>query len=402
MITADQEKRTRVAVLFGGRSVEHEISVITALELIEALDVTRYDPVPVYIDIHGRWFSGRALLQREFYRRLPGALKEVREVTLPPHPGGPGLLPKRRDGGYASPREAIPVDVFVPAFHGQFGEDGCMQGLLELADVAYTGCDVLASAVAMNKYLCKSVLSAHGIPVLPSIVLQKEELRAGIAALRARVLATPGLEHYPLFVKPCNLGSSIGVGVARDDASLDAAIAKVFKYDLEVIIEPCVSQLMEINVSVREDDPPIASVVEIPVSQSGVLTYEDKYLRGGGGKKGKGGGARGMASLVRVVNPTDLDPKLRADAIEYALRSFAILGCGGISRFDFIVNLETGQLYFNELNPFPGSLAYYLWAKSDPARLYTENLTHMIERARTRKLRSVGLTRDMGFKALFR
>ena len=401
-MTADQEKRTRVAVLFGGRSVEHEISVITALELIEALDVTKYEPVPVYIDIRGRWFSGRALLQRDFYKRLPGALNEVREVTLPPHPGGPGLIPKRRDGGFCPPREAIPVDVFIPAFHGQYGEDGCIQGLLELADVAYTGCDVLASAVAMNKYLCKSVLSAHGIPVLPSIVVQKEDIVGGVAALRARVLATAGLEKYPLFVKPCNLGSSIGVGVGRDDESLDAAIAKVFKYDLEAIIEPCVTSIMEINVSVREDDVPVASVVEIPVSQSGVLTYEDKYLRGGGGKKGKVGGARGMASLVRVVNPSDLDPALRRDAIDYARRSFAILGCGGIARFDFIVNLETGSLYFNELNPFPGSLAYYLWTKSEPARLYTENLTHIIERARTRKLRSLGLMRDMGFKALFR
>lgn len=394
-----RKTKTRVAVLFGGRSVEHEISVITALEIIDAMDVVLFEPIPVYIDSRGRWFTGQALRERDLYKKLPSALNQLVEVTLLPIPGVRGLVPRLRSGNWASERDRIPIDVVIPAFHGQFGEDGCMQGLLELAELAYVGCDVLASSVAMHKYLCKSVLRAHGIPVLPAVVVEKSELRADLDGVHKRIVGTPGLDRFPLFVKPCNLGSSIGVSRAHNRAELEAALAKVFKYDLEAIVEPCVTELMEINVSVCEDSPTRLSVVEIPVSQTGVLTYEDKYLRGGGGKKG--GGSRGMASLVRVVDPPDLDPSYKEQVQLHARTAFEVLGCAGVVRFDFMVDTSSGELYFNELNPFPGSLAYYLWAKSLPPRLYTETITHMIVRAESRRAQTMSLARDMGFRALF-
>ena len=392
--------KTRVAVIFGGRSVEHEISVITALEIVDAMDVVRFEPIPVYIDARGRWFTGQALRNRQFYKRLPGALSELVEVSILPIPGVRGLIPRLRSGNWATERDKIPIDVVFPAFHGQFGEDGCIQGLLEMAELPYVGCDVLAASVAMHKYACKTILRDHGVPVLPGVVVGKEQFRTDLEGAHAKITATEGLDKFPLFVKPCNLGSSIGVGRAYDKLELEAALAKVFKYDLEAIIEPCITDLMEINISVCEDHPTRLSVTEIPVSQTGVLTYEDKYLRGGKGKKGSGG-ARGMASLVRTVDPQDLDPRYKEQVRDYARRAYEALGCGGVVRFDFMVDTSNGNLYFNELNPFPGSLAYYLWAKSHPPRLYTETISHIIERAEERRMQTLGLQRDMGFKALF-
>ncbi len=395
--------RTRVAVLFGGRSVEHEISVITALEIISALDVVKYEPVPVYISITGKWFTGTELLNRDFYKRLPGSTREVAEVALMPIPGMGGMTvisaPQKSD---LSVGDKVPVDVYFPAFHGQFGEDGCIQGLFEMASVPYVGCGVLASSVSMNKMFCKVVLKDRGIPVLPAVVVHKDELRAGIRKVCDRVLENPAMKKFPLFVKPCSLGSSIGVSRVMAPEDLGAALMKVFRFDLEAIVEPCVTQLVEINVSVRDGDEPVASVVEIPNSQSGVLTYEDKYLRGGGGKKGRPSQVQGMASLVRVVDPQELDPEVKKRVIDLAKLAFRTLGCRGLVRFDWMLDGADGQLYFNELNPFPGSLAYYLWDKSSPRRLYTENLSDMIAQSQRLFLEKEGLVKEMGFKALYR
>lgn len=401
--------KIRVAVLFGGRSTEHEISIITGLEIISAFDTTRYSPLPVYIDQRGRWFSGEQLLRKDFYRGLPGCLDDLKEVALLPRPGTGGLTVLGNKKGLSSlfsKEELIPVDVFVPAFHGQFGEDGCIQGLFEMADVVYTGCNVLASSIAMNKYLCKSILNRHGIPVLPAVVVKKHSTQKNLEKVRADIRSTRGLEEFPLFIKPLNLGSSVGVAKAETEEELDAALANAFQYDTEVIIEPCIANKMEINVSVRECPDPVASVVELPVASGDVLSYEDKYLRGGGGKKGKASGstpgAMGMASLTRVVDPQDLDPKHKNGVINYALDAYRVLSCSGVVRFDFMVDLVTESLYFNELNPLPGSLAHYLWDKSTPRVLYPELLHDMVQSAFRKREEVAGLKRDFGFKALFR
>ena len=407
------ELRKNVAVLFGGRSVEHEISVITGIEVLNAIDVSRYNPIPVYVDIRGRWFTGQELLDKSMYRNLPQALDALKEVTLLPRPGTGGLtvLPGKSKGAFGlfagSKEEVLPIDVFMPIFHGQYGEDGCIQGLFELADVVYTGCNVLASAVAMNKYICKAVVLQHGVPVLPSIVIHKNDAQRDLSAVRKKILNTAGLSQFPLFLKPVNLGSSIGVGKAADEASLTAALAKVFEFDTECIVEPCITNMMEINVSVLENgSDAAASVVEVPVASKETLTYEDKYMRGGKGSKGskgKGGGpqrVQGMAGLTRVIDPEDLDLTLKQKVREYALSVYRTLGCAGSGRFDFILNLDDGQVYFNELNPLPGSMAHYLWAKSSPSVLYTELLQRLIEGAIGRKELSAGLQRNLGFRAL--
>ena len=389
--------RLRVAVLFGGRSVEHEISVISALQLMLAVDPAKFDLIPVYITPNGSWYIGAALLERSFYAKALENLAQLEEVTLLPKPGVGGLT-RLGARGLSS---VIEVDLFLPAFHGQYGEDGCIQGLFEMALVPYTGSDLPSSAITMNKYLCKMYLSAHGIPVLPASIVHRNEAQADIKQVVSGLLSQDKLKHFPLFIKPCNLGSSIGVSRVNDATELAAALAKVFRYDTQALVEPCVSKIMEINVSVRAqlgiESGIEASVVEIPVSESGTLSYEEKYLRDGGKKSGR---SQGMASLTRVIDPADLDSELRNQVIELAKRSFSLLGCSGVARLDFIVDLATNKLYFNELNAFPGSCAFYLWARSKPRVLYTQLIEDMINAALGRFATNAALDRDIGLRAL--
>jgi D-alanine-D-alanine ligase len=394
--------RRRIAVLFGGRSVEHEISVISALQLILAIDPAKFDVVPVYIAPNGSWYTGSELLNRAFYRSVPSALRDLQEVTLLPKPGVNGLLKIGSSRGFArdlfsASSDIIPIDVFLPVFHGQYGEDGCIQGVFEMANVPYTGSDFTSSAITMNKYLCKRYLDVHGIPVLPALIVRRDEARSDLAAITQWVVAQEGFSQFPLFVKPCNLGSSIGVSRVKDISELPGALAKVFRYDTIALIEPCVSDIMEINVSIREAETIEASVVEIPVSTSGVLSYEEKYLRPGGKKSGP---SQGMASLTRIIDPQDLDKEIKERVIELGKRSFELLGCSGVARLDFILDLSKGALYFNELNAFPGSCAFYLWARSHPRVLYTQLIEDMIATAlRAYEVKS-SLDRDIGLKAL--
>ena len=389
--------RLRVAVLFGGRSVEHEISVISALQLMLAVDPAKFDLIPVYITPNGSWYIGAALLERSFYAKALENLAQLEEVTLLPKPGVGGLT-RLGARGLSS---VIEVDLFLPAFHGQYGEDGCIQGLFEMAQVPYTGSDLPSSAITMNKYLCKMYLSAHGIPVLPASIVHRNEAQADIKQVVSGLLSQDKFKHFPLFIKPCNLGSSIGVSRVNDATELAAALAKVFRYDTQALVEPCVSKIMEINVSVRAqlgiESGIEASVVEIPVSESGTLSYEEKYLRDGGKKSGR---SQGMASLTRVIDPADLDSELRNQVIELAKRSFSLLGCSGVARLDFIVDLAKNKLYFNELNAFPGSCAFYLWARSKPRVLYTQLIEDMINAALGRFATNAALDRDIGLRAL--
>lgn len=402
-------KRKRVAVMFGGRSVEHEISIITGLQLIKAIDVVQYEPLAVYIAPSGRWYAGDALLDKNFYKNMPASLATADEVTLLPFPGTGGLtVLKSRSGSRLNvinsvEENVLPVDLYLVAFHGTFGEDGCIQGLLELADAAYAGCGVLPAALGMSKYHCKKILESHGIPVLPGELVLRESIETSmgkdLVKIRQHLIKAEGLERFPLFVKPCNLGSSIGVARVNDENELDAALIQAFRYDSAAIVEPCLDQKMEINVSVMDDLEPFASVVEIPVSSSGEeLTYEDKYMRGGGKK----GGGQGMAALTRVIDPEDLDEKIKNQARDLAVRSFKALGCSGVARIDFMMDLKGNRLYFNEINTLPGSLSFYLWMNSKPPIFFTELLTRMLERAEARTNRKKALSRAIGFKALFK
>ena len=377
--------KENIAVMYGGRSAEHEISVITALQAVRALDPARYTAIPIYLALNGKWYTGSRLFDRSAYKNMPAMLSQAQEITLLPDPtiGGFSRLPDL---------ETLPIDVCLMAFHGQYGEDGCLQGLLELADLPYTGCGVLASSLTMDKAQAKARIKGKGVPVLPGVLVTKEEAILNLAGAKERILQKL---QFPLFVKPNHLGSSIGISSADDMASLDAALAKVFQYDSAALVEPQVKRLMELNVAILDGDPPITSAIEMPVASSGALSFEDKYLRGG--SKTSGGNSAGMAGLTRVIDPPDLDPGVKKRVIAHALTAFKALGCSGVCRLDFSFDIDTGILYFNELNPIPGSLSYYLW---DTTLLYTELLNRLLERAKARKAMQRSLKRELGFRAL--
>ena len=221
--------KKNVAVFFGGRSCEHEISIITGLQLIEYLDTNKFNIIPVYIARDGRWYSGQELLNRAIYKDFENKKKVLNEVTLYPYLGQKGLTVTKKACFFGE--KIIPVDIYFPAFHGEFGEDGCIQGLFELAGVPYVGSGVLPSAIAMSKNTAKTVVSQYGIPVLPSITINKELIeKEGIEATKKEIFANNTLK-YPVFIKPNNLGSSIGVSKATNDEELLIALTKVFKRD---------------------------------------------------------------------------------------------------------------------------------------------------------------------------
>ncbi len=391
-----KKEKIRLAVLFGGRSVEHEISIITGLQAMQAMDPEKYSIIPIYIAPTGKWFTGKPLYNRPFYRTFDASHPEIQEVTLLPKPDVQGLLVCKNG---IPTQEKIAIDACFLGFHGQQGEDGCIQGLLEMTDIPYTGCGVPAAAVSMNKFLCKAIVKAAGVPVLPGIKVSKEDAMQSLAAVCRQIQSTPGLENFPLFVKPCSLGSSVGVSPALDLYALHGALAKVFQYDDYAIVEPFIQNLLEVNISILDGTPVKASVTEIPLTsrETGALSYDDKYMRGGN-KLAKP--SQGMASLARIINPDHLPLTVKAAITQYALDAFKAIGCSGQARLDFMIDTSKDQIYFNEINPIPGSLAFYLWDRLDPPLLYTQSIDQMIARAFEKKAMKLSLKDHIGFRAL--
>lgn len=369
--------KRRVAVLFGGRSTEHEISVITALQVMDAFDSTRYEVMPVYVAEDGEWYTGEALRGREFYIPDEAAKKSLTRVRLEANRGGELEEADPPSGWFGSKAPAkFPVDVYFPAFHGAYGEDGCVQGLLEWIGAPYAGSPPMACALGMNKHACKSYLRSFDIPVLPDVLLD----RSGWNAEEAHVTAQRVLDQMdpPVMVKPCNLGSSIGASAAHDLEQLMVSLAGAFAFDRQVMAEPLLEDMYEVNISVLAGSPPRVSAHERPKRESELLTFEQKYLKG---NKKIGLQSMGMASLDRDINPAGVPAEIVQQIRSYAIDAFQALGCGGLVRFDFMVDRAANAIYFNEVNPLPGSLSHYLWEKASPPLPFTELLTTLVEMA---------------------
>jgi D-alanine-D-alanine ligase len=378
-----------VAVLFGGRSLEHDVSIVSGLQVVHALDPDRCDIVPVYIDQLLRWWIGDDLWHTDSFKGGGPDRSRLTEVSLAPGFGVSSLMAVNARLAGSKP---LHVDVFLPILHGTYGEDGSVQGLLELAGCAYVGCGVSASALGMNKRLSK-VLAAHAsVPIVPWVSCDRAVLERGSAWMHELPGQVERAFGWPAIVKPCNLGSSAGVSIAAVPKDLIAAVLRVFEYDVEALIEPFIKNRLELNVAVAGLDQPVASVSEMPVtSQSGLLTFSDKYKRQG---RKSVGTSEGMAGALRVLDPKDLPESLRHDAQRYATTVFAALGCEGISRIDFLIDADDGSLYFNEINTLPGSLAFYLWSAAPHYWTITELLNRLIERAERLQARKRGLQRQ--------
>lgn len=371
--------KTKVAVMFGGKSVEHEVSIISAIQAMGSMDREKYEILPVYISKDNEMYMGDAVGNIEEYQHMDALIAKSQRVILINSSGRPCFIPYpcKRFGKV----QEIEADLAFPIVHGTNEEDGTLQGYLKTVGIPFVGCDVTASAVGMDKYITKAILKDNGIPVLPCIPFTVKDYR-DVDAMVSSVEERLG---YPVIIKPVNLGSSVGISVAKDRKQLIKSIDDAFLYAGKIIVEHAILNLREVNCSVLGDEQEaIPSECEEPMHSEDILSYEDKYL-----SNSKGGASKGMASVSRKI-PADISEEMRSEVREMAVKSFQALGCNGVARMDFMIDADTGKLYFNEINTIPGSLAFYLW---EPVGIpYSQLLDRMIQLAQKRAREEKGLT----------
>lgn len=383
--------KIRVGVFFGGQSVEHEVSIISALQAIENMDKEKYDVVPVYITKDNRMYTGDALLDVKAFKNVKEVLSKSKRVLLVNNGKCVDLIhyPAKIFGNNV----AASIDVAFPIVHGTNVEDGTLQGYLKMLNIPYVGCDVTSSVLGMDKYAMKTVLKDNDIPVLDGYCFNSKEYMQN----SEKVIA--GIEEkmdYPVIVKPVNLGSSVGIKIAKDRDGLKEALENAFMFAITVIVEKAITNLKEINCAVLGDyEKARASECEEPVKKDEILSFGDKYLSQGGSKgaKSAGGEASGMASLSRKL-PAEISDEVRSEIRDMAVKTFKVLGCSGVSRIDFMMDMDTNKVYVNEINTIPGSLSFYLWTPLGVE--YKQLLSEMIELAfkREREQAEVSYTFD--------
>ncbi len=371
--------KTRIALLFGGRSVEHEVSVISGIQAYMSIDRDRYDVTPVYMTKESDFYVGEDIGDIKSYRDIPALLKKSRRV----------ILVRDNEGVYFTQYPApklgraykLPVDLIFPVVHGTNVEDGALQGYFKTLGVPFVGCDVCASAIGMDKYIMKTVLKDNDVPVLDGTVYTLSDYE-DMDSLVERI---EGRYGYPVIIKPVNLGSSVGISVAHDKDELIDSIDDAYRYASVILAEHAISNLREINCAVLGDENHAeASECEEPMHTEDILSYEDKYVSGA-----KGGKSQGMASVTRKI-PADISNELRERIRDTAVRAFKALRCNGVARIDFMIDNDNGELYFNEINTIPGSLAFYLWEPL--GKPYKQLITDMIELALKRARQDSALT----------
>lgn len=343
--------KTNVAVFFGGRSVEHEISVISALQAIYAFNKEKYNIIPVYISKQGRWYTGDNLLDIRNYRDLKKVVEDAEEVFMRPEFGDYNLY--KANTGIFSKKNPVVAELHValPVLHGTNGEDGIFEGVLETIGIPFAGCDTMSSANGMDKITMKMILRESGIPVVDYVWFTDHQWQREKDRIISEVEVKLG---YPVIVKPANLGSSVGIGKASDRAGLIEKINNAEKFSQRIIVEHMIEQLKEINCSVLGDaDDHQSSVCEEPIKTGDFLSYEDKYM---GGSKTTAGM---QASDKRI--PADLPESVSEEIRRMAGETFRVLSCHGVSRVDVMIDEKDGRIYVNEINTIPGSLSFYLW-----------------------------------------
>lgn len=371
--------KTRVAMMFGGKSVEHEVSVISGIQAYMSMDTDKYDVIPVYMTKNNEMYIGDSIGDIESYKNIDELLKKSQRVIMINEDGRVKLVqyPVKKLGKNVE----VGIDVAFPVVHGTNVEDGGFQGYLKTMGIPFVGCDVTASAIGMDKYITKLVLKESNVPVLDARLYTLSDY----ADMESMMNDIENVFGYPVIVKPVNLGSSVGISVAKSRVELANSVDDAFRYATKVLVEHAITNLREINCSVLGDEnDAIASECEEPLHTKDILSYEDKYV-----SNAKGSGSKGMASVSRKI-PAELTPEKREEVRELAVKSFKALGCNGVSRIDFMIDADTDKLYFNEINTIPGSLAFYLW---EPVGVpYKELLDRMIQLALKRERTEESLT----------
>ncbi len=351
--------------MFGGRSGEHEVSLMSARSVLSVLDAQRFDVLQIGITREGNWVTGEDVLHELEENHSEG----LQRVFFSPEPGSSQLYLYHSIQKKAELDPLPDVDVYFPVLHGTFGEDGTLQGLLELADVTYVGAGVTGSAVGMDKAVFKDVMRAQGIPVIESVVALRSEIEKDMEAVIGK--AEQLLGNYPFFTKPANLGSSVGITKCQTRSDLGEGILEAVRYDRRILIEKAVDQVREIEVSVLGNDDPQASVPGEVLPSREFYSYESKYIDGTSGL------------VIPAKLPSNLTEKIRS----YAVQAFKAIDCAGMARVDFFVEKDTNNLYLNELNSIPGftqiSMYPKLWEASGIP--YSELVVKLIDLALERK-----------------
>lgn len=355
-----KQHKLRVGVIFGGRSGEHEVSLVSAASALRTMDPARYDLTQIGIDLQGRWWSGTDVLDA----LQNGDTHSLQPVTVLPDPTRPGLYAIQPNGSLTFLQA---IDVFFPLVHGTFGEDGTLQGLLELNGTAYVGAGVVGSAVAMDKAIFKAIMTAHGLPLLPWCLVLRTDFLQDPQAVLAHV---EELGNYPLFVKPANLGSSVGITKCRNRSDLYAGLMEAARFDRRLIVERGI-EAREIEVSVLGNEAPTASVPGEIRPQADFYSYEAKY----------------HDDRSELLIPAPLPPEVSERARALAVQAYRAADCAGMARADFLLDKATGDLYLNEINTIPGftqiSMYPKLWEAS--GLLYRDLLNRLIELALARQ-----------------
>ena len=355
------EKKLHVAVLFGGRSGEHEVSLMSARSVLSVLDANRYEVTQIGITHEGIWLTGENVLEKF----ESNTVDELLPVIVSPDPSEKGIFVLE---GISGLRRWSDVDVFFPVLHGTFGEDGTIQGLFELADVAYVGAGVVGSAVGMDKGIFKEVMRANDIPVVESVLVLRSEIEKDMDAV---IKKAETMGAYPLFAKPANLGSSVGVTKCRNRSDMQEGLMEAMSFDRRVLIERGVGNVREIEVSVLGNDEPVASICGEVIPSREFYSYESKYIDGTSG----------------LQIPAELPAETAEQIRQYAVRAYKLIDSAGMARVDFFVERDTNRIYLNELNTIPGftqiSMYPKLWQASGLP--YHKLVDRLIELALERK-----------------
>lgn len=345
----------KIGVIFGGVTCEHDVSIVTALQLIENIDKSKYEIYPIYIHSDGEWYVDNKLLDTKIYKDFDSNKAKINKGFIAPN--RPGIIMNSKS--IFGKENFIKLDVVIPAMHGMNGEDGSVQGLLELANIPYTSSGILGASVGMDKILMKKVFEAHNLPVLPYTYFLRGEWEKDKNSVIQKI---ESILKYPLFIKPSNLGSSIGINKAKNREELEYAIDVAVSFDERIIVENGLEDLKEVNCSAlgRADDV-IASTIEQPISWKEFLTFDEKYMSGGKSQKSSTKTAEnGMASMSRKI-PADITKEQADEVKDLTIKAFKALNSKGVSRIDYLIDNSDGKVYINEINTIPGSFAFYLW-----------------------------------------
>lgn len=338
-------KKITLGVIFGSRSVEHEVSIITALQVIHAADQHKYKVIPIYIDKKGEWFTGEKLKDIETFRDLNSVTKGLRRVSIFPSPNFQYSI-----DSLLGMKKGEHLDVVFPLVHGTFGEDGTLQGLLEFAGMPYFGAGVLASAIGMDKVFTKKVLTAHQLPVTSYITFSRKEYSEKPDQILHNIKE---ILHFPLFVKPSNLGSSVGISRVNSKDEIKYAIEVASQFDFRILVEEGIEEAMEVNCAVLGNtETPKPSICEHPLTVNDHLSYDDKYCRGQ-----KNAGMKGTHRIL----PAPISDVLTSKIQNMAVKTFQAINGYGLARVDFLISPKDESIFVNEINTIPGSLSFYLW-----------------------------------------